>query len=247
MFMKTIIRFVAGLLFLTGILFLVWLTRENGRLAHDLSRLEAELGRLSIKEIDRVHIVAIKEPRVPPEIASHVQRVWQYQLYLPPGYDFMRMRGGGRVAEDGVYLQGGFSSGWSSPEPEATQTLVTISLGKDGDRTEAFFSIKGSGGTTSWGSLAPERMLSDDLVIQTLSNASQGSRSFDKDTILPLLKVYDPKTAETKTVAGSEITTWEGGLIVLCPKSRQSAMDELREGRVPDGFDSSWIAEGAEQ
>jgi hypothetical protein len=242
--MKTIIRVVTGLLFFTGILFLVWLTRENSRVAYDVSRLEAELGRLSIKEIDRIHIVAIKEPRVPPEVASHVQRVWQYRLYLPAGYDFLRMRGGGRVAEDGVYLQGGFSSGWSSPKPEATQTLVSLSLSKDGDRTKGFFSINGSGGTTSWGRLGPERILSDDLVVQTLSNASQGSRSFDKDTILPLLKVYDPKTAEKKTIAGSEFTTYAGGLILLCPKSRQSAMDELRQGRVPDGFDPSWIAKG---
>ena len=242
--MKTIIRFVTGLLFLTGISFLVWLTRENSRLAADISRLEAEVGRLSVKEIDRIHIVAIKEPRVPPEVASHVQRVWRYRLYLPAGYDFMRMRGGGRVAEDGVYLQGGFSSGWSSPKPEATQTLVSISLSKDGDRTNAFFSINGSGGTTFWNQLGPERILSDDLVVQTVSSAAQGSRSFDQDTILPLLKVYDPKTAETKTIAGSEITTYVGGLILLCPKSRESELDELRQGRVPDGFDPSWIAKG---
>lgn len=242
--MKTIIRFVTGLLFLTGILFLAWLTRENSRLADDVSRLEAELGRLSIKEIDRVHIVAIKEPRVPAEVASHVQRVWQYRLYLPAGYDFLRTTGGGRVAEDGVYLQGGFGSGSSSPKPEATQTLVSLSLSKNGDQTKGFFSINGSGGTTSWGRLDPERILSDDLVVQTLANASQGSRSFDQDTILPLLKVYDPKTAEKKTIAGSEITSYAGGLIVLCPKSRKSEMDDLRRGRVPKGFDPSWIAKG---
>ena len=243
-FMKTIIRFVTGLFFLTGILFLARLTRENSRLADDVSRLEAELGRLSIKDIDRVHIVAIKEPRVPAEVASHVQRVWQYRLYLPAGYDFLRMRGGGRVAEDGVYLQGGFSSGWGSPKPEATQTLFTISLSKDGDRTKAFVSVNESGGTASWNQLDPERLLGDDLVVQTLSNASQGSRSFDQDTILPILKVYDPKTAETKTIAGNEITTYAGGLILLCPKSRESEMDELRQGRVPDGFEPSWIAKG---
>lgn len=242
--MKMITRFVTALLFLTGIVSLAWLTRENNRLAHDVSRLEAEVGRLSVKDIDRVYIVAIKEPRVPPEVASHVQRVWQYRLYLPAGYDFMRMRGGGRVTEEGVYLQGGFSSGWSSPKPAATQTLVTISLNKDGDRTAAFFSVNASASTGSWNQLDPERILSDDLVVQTLSNASQGSRSFDRDTILPLLKVYDPKTAEKKTIAGNEFTTYAGGLICLCPKSRQSEMDELRQGRVPDGFDPSWIAKG---
>ncbi|TWT84673.1 hypothetical protein CA13_61530 [Planctomycetes bacterium CA13] len=242
--MKTIIRLVTGLLFLTGILFLVWLTRENSRLAYDLSRLEAELGRMSVKEIDQVHIVAIKEPRVPSEVASHVQRVWQYRLYLPAGYDYVRMRGGGRVAEDGVYLKGGFSSGWSSPKPEATHALVSISLSIDGDRTKSFFSINESGGTGSWGPFGPEPIISDDLVVQTLSNASQGSRSFDQDTILPLLKVYDPKTADKKTIAGSEITTYAGGLILLCPKSRKSELDELRQGRVPNGFDPSWIAKG---
>ncbi|MGB7329655.1 MAG: hypothetical protein WBD31_32575 [Rubripirellula sp.] len=242
--MKMIVRFVTGLLFLTGIWLLVWLTRDNRRVADEISQLEAELGRMTVDEIDRVHIVAINEPRVPAEVASHVQRVWQYRLYLPAGYDFRRMSGGGRVTEDGVYLQGGFSSSWSAPNLEATQTLVTISLSKDGDQAKVFFSINGSRGTTSWGRLDPERILGNEPVVQTLAHASQDSRSFDQDTILPLLKLYDPETAETKTVEGREFTTYAGGLIVLCPLSRESEIDELRRGLVPDGFDPSWIAEG---
>lgn len=242
--MKMLIRFVTAVLFLAGILFLGSLTLENTRLADDISRLEAELGRLSVKEIDRVHIVAIKEPRVPPEVASHVQRVWQYRLYLPKGYDFLEMSGGGRVVEDGLYLKGGFSSGWRSPMPEATQTLVSISLSHDGDRTQAFFSINGSTSTTSWSQFSPGQILSDDLVVQTFVDASQGTQSFDQETILPLLKVYDRSTAEETTDAGNKITTYSGGLVLLCPKSREAELDELREGRVPKGFDPSWIAKG---
>ena len=39
-----IIRSMTGLLFLSGVLVLVWLTRENNRLDEDISRLEGELG-----------------------------------------------------------------------------------------------------------------------------------------------------------------------------------------------------------
>lgn len=242
--MKTIIRFVTSLIFLAGILLLVWLSRDNRRLVHDVSRLEAELGRLSDKDPDRVQIVAIREPRVPSEVASHVQRFWQYRLYLPAGYSFIRMSGGGRVTKDGVYLQGGFGSGSRSPDPDATHALVSISLSKDHDRTKAFFSINGSGGTTSWNRFGPEQIASDQLVFQTLADASHESQSFDQETILPLLKVYAPETAEKKNIAGREITTYAGGLILLCPKSRQSELDQLRQGRVPEGFDPSWIAKG---
>ena len=241
--MKTIFRCITGVLFLTGIVILVWFTRENSRVGDDVTRLEAELGRMSINdEIDRVHMVAIKDPRVPEEVASQIQRVWQYRFYLPAGYDFFKLRGNGRVTEEGVYIKGGYSTGWSSPDPEARQTLVTISLSADGDQTKLYFSINGSGGTTSLNRFDHERILRDDLVIKTLIDAADGARSFDKDTILPLLKIYDPTTTKKKTVAGKEITTYQGVLIVLCPKSRKSELGELQQGRVPDGFEPSWIA-----
>ena len=225
-------------------LVLVWLTRENNRLDEDISRLEGELGQLPIKEIDRVHIVAVKDPFVPPEIAPHVQRIWRYRLYLPAGYDMVQMDGEGRVTEEGVFLHGGLSTRWSSPKPEPKHTLLTICFSGHGDQAEVFSFINGSISTLRWGRVDFEQLLSGDLVFQHLSSLSQGSRSFDTDTILPLLKVYDPRTAKTKTIDGSEITTYKGGLIVLCPKSRESDMEQLQQGRVPEGFQPSWVAKG---
>ena len=84
----------------------------------------------------------------------------------------------------------------------------------------------------------------DELVVQTLAGVSDDAQSFDRDTILPLLRIYDPKTAAKKTIEGEEITTYAGALIVFWPKSRESAMDDMRNGRVPDDFDPSWIAKG---
>ena len=43
-------------------------------------------------------------------------------------------------------------------------------------------------------------------------------------------------------VAGKTITTYAGGLIVLCPKTRESVLNQLRGGETPSEFDPFWLA-----
>jgi hypothetical protein len=76
--MKYTIRLFTILLFLAGCIFLSHLSIENYRMGAEVKQLEAELGRMSIDDANRVHLVEIEKPDVPPEVASHVERVWQY-------------------------------------------------------------------------------------------------------------------------------------------------------------------------
>lgn len=238
--MKYAIRLLTVLLFVAGGISLIYHSAENNRLAAEIRQLEDELGKMSIKDDKQVHIVEIEVPDVPPEVASHVERVWQFRCYLPPGYDFIKMCGGGRVTEGGLFLSGGYSSGWGSPSPSAVHSLVTVSLRKKDNRLQAFFSFAGSSGTTSWGAFNPDGL--GTMVVQKLVSSDQGPRSFDQDTILPLLKVYDPSTADDREVAGKSLTTYEGGQIVVCPKSRETYLNELRTGETPRDFDPDWLA-----
>lgn len=238
--MKIVIRLFILLAAFAGIIVLVQLSSDNRHLSEQIDQLEAELGQMSIDDGDRVYLVEIDSPEVPPEVASHLECVWQFRCYLPPGYDVIRCSGGGRVAKEGVYLDGGSGSGWSSPQPEATHKLLTVSFQRKDNRWEAFYSFGGSSGTSSWGLFSPDRLGA--LVVQKLVSSEQGPRSFEQDTILPLLKVFDSTTAEDKEVAGKTLTTYEGGLIVLCPKSRESQFNQLLHGETPIGFDPSWIA-----
>ena len=239
--MKIAIRLFILLASLVGIIALVQLSSDNRRLSDQINQLEAELGRMSIDDGDRVHLVEIDKPHVPPEVASHVQRVWQFRCYLPPAYDVMRFSGGGRVAKDGCYLAGSSSSGWSSPQPAAVHKLLTVSFQRKETGWQVFFSFDGSSGTSSWATLNPVRF-DETLVVQQLVSSEQGPRSFDQDTILPLLKIFDPNTAEEREVAGKTLTTYAGGLIVLCPKLREPQFRKLLQGETPIGFDPSWIA-----
>jgi hypothetical protein len=241
--MKLVVRLVAIILLVAGGFVLTRLSLDNHELEKEIAQLEAELGRMPIDDSDRVYVVEIEAPDVPPEVASHLVRVWQFRCYLPPGYDVIRFSGGGRVAKEGLYLDGGLSSGWGSPRPEAIHQMVTVSLQKKNDRLEAFHTFGGSSGTTTWGRFDPEHV-DESLVVQKIVSSEQGPRSFDQDTILPLLKIYDPSSAEGKKVAGKTTTTYAGGLFVLCPKSRQGAFDKLRRGELPNAYDPGWIATG---
>ncbi|TWU40107.1 hypothetical protein Q31b_34510 [Novipirellula aureliae] len=239
--MKYAIRLFPILFFLAGCVGLVRLSFENGRLVEQIDQLEAELGGMSIEDSDRVYMVEIETPDVPPEIASHVERVWQFRCYLPPGYSFMRTSGGGRVAKEGIYSSGGFSTSWSMPAPKAIHSLLTLCTRRKDGRFEAFYSFGGSSGTSSWNRFDPGR-LDNTLVVQKLVSSDQGPRSFNQDTILPVLKIYDPSGSETVEVDGETLTTYPGGLILLCPKSRESELHQLRKGETPTEFDPSMVA-----
>lgn len=239
--MKIVFRMLTLVAFLAGIFFLVWLSIENRQLSAQLQRLEAEVGKMRIDDTNRVYLVEIDKPYVPPEVAPHVERVWQFRCYLPPGYDFLRHSGGGLVADKGCYFEGSSGTNWGSPQAEATHELMTVSFQRKGGRLEAFHSFGGSSGTCSWGRFFPDRM-DKGLVVQKLVSSKQGPRSFDQVTILPVLKIFDSSTAGEKKVSANTVKTYSGGLFVLCPKSRELEFEQLVRGETPAGFDPNSIA-----
>lgn len=151
--MKFIIRVFTALLLLTGAISLIRQTTANYGLAAEVSRLEAELGKMSIKDENKVYVVEIEAPEVPPEVAPQVASIWQFRCYLPPSYAFIQMNASGRVAEDGLVHLGGYSSSWGTPKPTAIHGMLTVSLRKKGKTVEMFYSFGGSTGTTSWNSI----------------------------------------------------------------------------------------------
>lgn len=104
-----------------------------------------------------------------------------------------------------------------------------------------FYAFGGSSGTTTWGRLKPDQ-INDSLVVQKIVNSAQGPRSFDQDTILPLLKIYDPNSAQDENVAGKIVTTYSGGMFVVCPKSRESEFDQLKRGEMLNESESPRVA-----
>ena len=91
--MKHVIRLLAIFLMLAGGVALITLLIDNQKLGEEIAQLESELGRMSIADPDRVYLVEIETPDVPPEVAQHVERVWQFRCYMPPGYDFKAILG----------------------------------------------------------------------------------------------------------------------------------------------------------
>lgn len=238
--MTRAIRFFTLLLLFVGCIDLAYQSIINRRLGAEVKRLEAELGRMPIDDPHQVHLVEIEDPDVPPEVASEVELIWQFRCYLPPGYDYFESSGGGRVAKEGVYHSGGFSSSWGSPQPEPVHKLMTVSFKRKDNFLRVYYSFGGSGGTTTWGTFNPDRSAA--LVVKKLVNSDQGPRSFGQDTILPLLKIYDPSTAEDKEVGGKILTTYAGGQILISPKSQETLLNILRAGELPSDFDPKWIA-----
>ena len=79
--MKLVVRLFALMLLLAGGIVLNRLSIDNRELGDRIDQLEAELGRMSIVDSDRVHLVEIESPDVPPEVASHVERVLHHLFF----------------------------------------------------------------------------------------------------------------------------------------------------------------------
>lgn len=237
--MKPLLRLLVIALILCGCSALIYLSNENSQLAAEVTQYEAELGKMTINDASAIQIVEIAAPEVPPEVAPHVERLWQFRCYLPPGYDYIQHSGGGRVTKEGLYQAGGFSSSWGTPNVSAKHELLTISLQRNKDRVEVFHSFGGTG-KNSWNGFKPENLQS--LVVQKLASSHQGPRSFNKNLILPLLKVYDPNSASDTQVIGKSLTTYSGGFVALCPKSLETEWEQIRAGKMSSDDFKDYLA-----
>lgn len=178
---KILTRLFAISLLVAGLIALVGLVNSNRQLSEEVNQLEAELGQMTIEDPEKIYLVAIEDPEIPPEVSDHVDHIWQYRCYLPANYDFKRMSGSGKITEEGVYFQGGFGSSWSSPKNEPRSVLLTVSLTEKTNSIECFVKFDHSSGTTGWNWLTPEKELPKDLVIETLVQPGDPARSFDQD------------------------------------------------------------------
>lgn len=239
--MKHLVSGTTILLFLLGIIAFVFLTNENKQLSADVRQLEAELGKMDIEDESRVYVAEVASPDVPPEIEYHLLGIWQFRCYLPPNYDFIKWNGSGKISKDGIFHQGGSGSSWGTPKKESIHHLLTISMQKRGEHILAFYSFEGSSGTTSWSDLTSENF--DQLTTQKLVRSERGPRSFDANTILPLLRVFNPHSTEDKKVGDKTITTYSGGQFILCPKSREREFTLLLKGETIPDMDPTCLAE----
>ncbi|XZE44381.1 hypothetical protein SH467x_003987 [Pirellulaceae bacterium SH467] len=239
--MKHIARGIIVFLFMLGIIVFVYLTNENIRLSAEVGQLEAELGKMEIDDASLVYLAEVASPDVPKEVADHLLGIWQFRCYLPPNYDFIKWNGGGNISEDGIFHRGGSGSSWGTPRKEAIHHLLTISMQKQGERILVFYSFQGSNGTTSWSNLSSDRV--DQLRVQKLVRSERGPRSFDSNTILPILRIFDPQSANEQNVGGETIKTFAGGQFILSPKSREREFNLLLRGESIPDFDPSWLAQ----
>jgi hypothetical protein len=239
--MKHIARGITLFLFSLGIGIFVYLTNKNSYLSAEVRRLEAELGKMEIEDESLVHITEVASPDVPSEIEDQLIGIWQFRCYLPPKYDFIKWNGGGSISKERIFHRGGSGSSWGTQNKEAIHALLTISMQKRGEHILVFYSFDGSSGTMSWSNFSRDQV--EQLTIQKLVRSEGGSRSFSPDTILPLVRVYDPLSAEEQVVGGKTIKTFAGGQFILCPKSREHELNLLLKGESIPDFDPAWLAE----
>lgn len=226
-----------------GLVSLVFISRRNRELQDEIDQLEADLGRMEITDFRRIHLVEIKNPAIPPELAKQLNFICQYRCYIPSGYDANEFSGSGLVTEKGIYHSGSYGRAWRPSQQTPVQEIMTISISKKEDYWRIFFSYGGNSGSHSWRPSRPD-LTPDQLVVQKLVNSETGAKSFTTDMILPLLKIYDPNTPVEKEIDGKKQTVYQGCITVLYPKNRDSDFQMLLNGVTPPQFDPSILATG---
>jgi hypothetical protein len=226
-----------------GLVSLFLLSTQNRKLQDETDELEADLGRMEITDFRQVHLVEIKNPAVPSELAKQLDFICQFRCYIPPGYDANEFSGSGFVTEKGIYHSGSYGRAWRPAPKKTVQEIMTVSISKEEDFWRIFYSFGGTSGSQSWRPSRPD-LTPDQLVVQKLVNNETGARSFAADTILTLLKIYDPNTAVEKEIDGKKQTVYQGCIILLSPKNRDPDFQMLVNGITPPQFDPNTLAVG---
>ena len=216
---------------------------ENRVLRTEVSQLEAELGLMKIEDLNRAYFVEIEKPEVPSEVAKQLDQIWQFRCYLPPFYDLHEFRGIGSVTKEGVYCSGIDAGYRSRSEYHPVNVLVTIAISKKEDYWEVYYSYGGEIQISKWRPARTDLSV-DELVVQKLVSSKLGTRSFDADTILPLLKLYDPKTTVDRVIDGNKHSTYDGVIYSIYPKRRASDFRQMVNGVMPQTFDPKKLAAG---
>lgn len=242
---RTTLAFNSRVLICLVIALLYWgrLFSENQNFRAELEQLEAELGLMKMEDLNRAYFVEIEKPEVPAEVANQLDKIWQFRCYLPPLYDLHEFRGIGRVTKEGVYysgIGGGYRSG---SEYHPVNVLVTIAISKKEDYWEVYFSYGGDIQVSKWRPVRTDLSV-DELVVQKLVSSKLGTRSFDADTILPLLKLYDPKNTVDRVIDGIKHSTYDGVIYSIYPKSREADFRQIVNGVMPPTFDPKKLAAG---
>lgn len=206
-------------------------------MAAEVQQLETDFG-LDVRDADRVYFVAPEKLDVPAVILDNVERVWQYRCYLPPNYDFKRFRGHGLICADGYYCKGGRGMSHSSPKSTAVNERVTVSVTRKQDHfvLGGHFAISVClGNRQDRGTLRCrdfENAKIEDFVIEPVLASGEKARSFGRDEIIPILRIYDPASADEKMVAGRKQMTYRGALLTFCPTSQLVKFESLRKGEL---------------
>ncbi|HBE70992.1 MAG TPA: hypothetical protein DDW52_22835 [Planctomycetaceae bacterium] len=252
--MKLSLQILAGLLIVGGIAYGVRIGGNNRDVAAEIAELESVVGRFEIENEDRVHIIAIENPQIAPEVRQRIDRVWQFAIYRPAGYD-CKLHCSQFVASDGVRGLHG-ELGVSPTNSDRSTDTLTVSLVELDDRLDFFYSFSGFSGTLR---SYPVRQSanSDALVVKTLVGNREPARSFDRDTVLSILKVYDPNSPAEAEIAGDTADTFTWASFVLCPASREQEFEALSSGDWQAGVSTAetttrvavpdWIAQGAQR
>lgn len=224
---------LAGIAFLLGSWQLVSYSNLNRALTAKIRHLETELGVLNIDDPSRVYFSTIEKPFLPDVIAEHVERVWQYRYYFPPGYEFKKSDGAGRIAADGFYWTGGTSTSWSSPSEVAIHKRMSISIRKNDKSYEIFIDYGGGTQSCRWRPKNSQANL-DDFVIEPVLVNDQRDCSYAQDEIIPIFRIYDPASAKEKKIGDRKITTYSGALAVIYPVSQEAKFKLLRQGIIAE-------------
>ena len=218
---------MAWIVLIAGFATAIMYSIKNHTVKAEIRQFEKELGVMHIDDPERAYIVAIENTKVPNVIADNVDRLWQFRYYLPVGYDMNEFSGSGRLAADGFYFAGDFSTGSSRPLAEAENKLLAISITKQNQQIEIYSSW---GGTFWW---KPSNIDVDinELVIEPIVSIGDPARSFGPREIIPLFKIYDPASAKEKIVDGQKLTTYSGATMVMLAGSQRPNFKLLRQGK----------------
>ncbi len=193
--------------------------------------LKAKVGLIEIRDPTKVYVVPIAEPAVPLAIQNEVDRIWQFQLYVPPNYPLCFLAYSGNISADGTISQGGSSSHYSSGDPESIKGLLTIGLIREGENWSV--SHSGPGGSSGSSNFSVSTDLSlNKMIIDSIDSVQSETIEFPVDAFFRILSIRDPESKKSRTIGNRSVKLHDGIAFWLGPQTSMSAMEAAKQGNL---------------
>ncbi|WP_236622263.1 hypothetical protein [Novipirellula maiorica] len=223
-----LVRITLSLAVIIGVAGSIGYSRQLAQLRRTYAKLRTQAGELEVDDPTKVAICPMPflDDDIPPGVDQAY--VWRYRVHIPADYGPAFRTQRGLVTADSPQGRGSSGGSWGGSNMESEELLMTMAL-IHSDGKWRF--CRSSGGSSSAGVLPDDFKIEsiDDLVIDVPVPADVGTRVFDTDEAICLIRIREKNLAKKRN-GKTEENLYRGFVVYMHSNEYKDAFEAWAKG-----------------